>query len=282
MTTIACAEEVAAGERFKFGENWSRFLSSMSETRIQQAIVALQRMLGLEHLRGRSFLDIGSGSGLSSLAARRMGAQVHSLDYDPACVACTESLRDRYFPGDDKWTIEQGSALDEDHLSQIGKFDVVYSWGVLHHTGQMWQGLKNAMIPLRENGILFVAIYNHQFGWTKWHTFLKRCYNRGSFIGKGAVLAYYTVTTLVLGLAADLAALRNPLLRYRSANQPRGMTWWAGVVDWAGGYPFETARPEEIFGFLKEHGCQLQGLKTCGNRQGCNEFVFRFTPPENR
>src|SRR5258708_10952823 len=119
------AQEVAAGERFEFGENWARFLQSLTESQIQGAEQSLERMLGAGSLRGRAFLDIGSGSGLFSLAARRLGARVRSVDYDPRAVACALALRRRYFPGDPDWVIGEGSALDAKFLASLGKFDVV-------------------------------------------------------------------------------------------------------------------------------------------------------------
>ncbi len=140
--TSAHAAEVRAGARFAFGRNWLRFLGLLDEERIRQAEKSLQDMLKLETLQGRSFLDVGSGSGLFSLAARRLGATVRSMDYDAQSVACSDELRRRYFPDDPHWIVEQASALDPQYLGGIGQFDVVYSWGVLHHTGQMWRGLS--------------------------------------------------------------------------------------------------------------------------------------------
>src|SRR5438876_9016826 len=142
------AIEIARGERFEFGKNWSRFLILLDEPRIVRAEQSLKQMLEIENLEGRSFLDIGSGSGLFSLAARRLGARVHSFDYDPHSVACTKELRRRYFNNDPDWRIEEGSALDADYIKSVGPFDVVYSWGVLHHTGAMWTALDNAQLPV--------------------------------------------------------------------------------------------------------------------------------------
>src|SRR5215218_10420474 len=133
----AHAIEVSRGERFKFGENWSRFLSLLNEERITEAEGSLKKMLDTESLEGKTFLDVGSGSGLFSLAARRLGAKVRSFDFDPQSVACTRELRRRYFAEDKDWVVEQGSALDQSYLGTLGTYDVVYSWGVLHHTGEM-------------------------------------------------------------------------------------------------------------------------------------------------
>src|SRR6186997_2880988 len=147
MTTNTNAAEIAAGERFEFGQNWSQFLASVDDERIQEAEKSLKEMLEVDSLDGKTFLDIGSGSGLFSLAARRLGARVHSFDFDPKSVACTRELKSRYFHDDPSWTIDEASALDAEYLRSLGQFDLVYSWGVLHHTGAMWQALENAAIP---------------------------------------------------------------------------------------------------------------------------------------
>src|SRR3989442_3589142 len=135
------SEEILGGERFAFGENWARFLALLDDQRIRDAEESLQSELEVENLAGKSFLDVGSGSGLFSLAARRLGARVHSFDFDPHSVACTAELKRRYFPDDPEWRVERASALDENYLKTIGTVDVVYSWGVLHRTRAKWPAL---------------------------------------------------------------------------------------------------------------------------------------------
>jgi len=262
------------GNRFEFGENWASFLRVVDDERIRAAEESLSSMLGLERLDGKTFLDVGCGSGLFSLAAVRLGAaRVHSLDYDPNSVGCAVELRRRYAPGATHWTIERGDALDADMLRSLGTWDIVYSWGVLHHTGSMWRALDNVAALVKPGGTLFVSIYNDQGWMSRVWTAVKRTYNRG-FAGKALVSATFVPYYAMRSLLADLAFFRNPLKRYSDYRSRRGMSMWHDWHDWLGGYPFEVATPEAIFDFYAAKGFTLRRLKTCGGGVGCNEFVF--------
>lgn len=269
------AREVVSGERFEFGKNWRRFLGSLTEERIGEAQNSLVDSLGWSSLQGKRFLDIGSGSGLFSLAARRLGAQVRSFDYDPESVACTRELRRRYFPDGKDWIVEAGSVLDEQYLSTLGQFDVVYSWGVLHHTGQMWQALANVVPLVSEGGRLLISIYNDQGAVSRRWGWVKRTYNRLPRLCRFPVLCAFFLGLYWRPLLKDVLLLR-PFRFIRSYGKTRGMTIWRDLADWIGGYPFEVAKPEQIFDFYRERGFTLTRLRTC-NDLGCNEFVFERT-----
>lgn len=265
--------EVELGERFEFGKNWGRFLAVLDETRISEAEKSLKQMLDLNDLSGRRFLDVGSGSGLFSLAARRLGARVHSFDYDPRSVACAGELKRRYLPQDADWVIEEGSILNQEYIRSLGKFDIVYSWGVLHHTGAMWQALENAAMPVDDRGRLFISIYNDQLYKSLIWRRIKRFYCSG-WLGRGITIGFFFPLFFLKGLIFDLLCLKDPLRRYVEYKKVRGMAVFTDWLDWLGGYPFEVAKPEEIFNFYLERGYRLQRLKTCGAGLGCNEFVF--------
>ncbi len=262
-------QEVKAGGRFEFGRNWNAFLSTLNEQRIEEAEKSLREMLEVKDLRGKRFLDIGSGSGLFSLAARRLGAEVRCFDYDPFSVACTQQLKSRYFPDDSGWIIEQGSALDTEYLKSLGKFDVVYSWGVLHHTGDMWQALANAAGLVDEKGLLFIAIYNRCKFASKFWWRIKKTYCSG-VIGKIFVCGIFIPYFFLKGCAESVVNRENVFSQYKKY---RGMSIYYDWIDWLGGFPYEYANVEEIFSFFKAKGFTLKNIKST-NSPSNNQFVF--------
>ena len=269
------ASEIAAGERFAFGRNWRSFLDRMDEERIREATRSIEKLLGRDPLREKRFVDAGSGSGLFSLAAMRLGAgEVCSFDYDPSSVACARELKERFFPKDDRWRILEGSVLDAAFLRSLGRFDVAYSWGVLHHTGEMWRALDNVRSLVAPGGRLALAIYNDQGGSSgRWRR-IKRLYCRTPRLLRPALFFPIPLYYELKWMTTDLFHGKMPFAAWRRQSA-RGMSPWHDWIDWLGGYPFEVARPEEIFNFYRGHGFSLEVLVTCQGGWANNEFVFR-------
>jgi len=258
---------------FLFGENWDDFVHfSLNEDRIREAEKSLKVFLGLQKLDGLTFLDIGCGSGLFSLAAHRLGAsEIVSFDFDSFSVRCCKYLKERD-GNPSNWTVYEGSILDKAFLKNIKQADIVYSWGVLHHTGGMWQAIENTIGVVRPGGLLFIAIYNKvegPFGSQSWLK-LKRAYNRASLLFK----VFMEYGFLVLVITKMLLTLRNPFREVMEYKNKRGMSFRTDIRDSLGGYPYEYASAEEIARFCSDMGLELVNLKSV-NTLALNEFLFR-------
>lgn len=261
--------------RFGFGKNWKSFLSSVDEDRVNLAKESLVEFTGIENLSGKSLLDIGCGSGLFSYSAFLLGAErVVSFDFDVDSVEATRALWEKA-GSPQNWVVVQGSVLDREYLETLGTFDLVYSWGVLHHTGSMWEAIRNAASLVAPGGLFYIALYNRVEGrrgsafWLR----VKKIYNDGSIITRGLIEWMYF---LVYHLIVPVVRFQDPFRIMRDYRENRGMSYWHDVVDWVGGYPFEFATIEEVFGFMKREypSFRLENVKST-NSLGNNSFLFR-------
>jgi 2-polyprenyl-3-methyl-5-hydroxy-6-metoxy-1,4-benzoquinol methylase len=275
--TVAHSTRVARpADAFAFGKNWQRYVDAyLNSERVE---VARQSLVDLieQDLAGKTFVDLGAGSGLFSLCAHRAGAaNVVSVDVDPDSVAACRELRRRE-GNPSNWDVCEGSVLDADFLAMLPQGDVVYSWGVLHHTGDMYAAIRLAAGVVKPNGLFAIAIYNRATGRfldsARWWR-IKRFYNHsGRRVKHGLealMLAYWTAT--------QLKARRNPVRVARDYKARRGMAMTTDLVDWVGGYPYEYATADEIVDFCRAE-CSLEAIKVLAvpsTATGNNQFVFR-------
>jgi SAM-dependent methyltransferase len=263
--------------RFGFGKNWQRFVPVVDERRIALAKDSLVSFFEMPDFSGKSFVDIGSGSGLFSYAAYLLGAErIVSFDYDQHSVDATTALWEQAGKPA-HWTVVPGSALDPAFLDTLGTFDIVYSWGVLHHTGAMWDAITNTARMTKPGGLYCIALYNRvvgRFGSAFWLR-VKERYNRGGQVTRTLIEWLYILVYFTL---APLARGKNPLRVMREYGEARGMHYRRDVADWVGGYPYEAADTEEVFAFMKKEfpSFQLVNLKVVPGL-GNNTFLFKRT-----
>lgn len=267
--------------KFSFGKNWNDFVKTyLDNERIKEAIHSLQKFTGLKNFKGKTFIDIGCGSGLFSYAAYQLGAkEILSFDIDKNSVECCR-LFHKYANSPNNWKVKHGSILDKNFLRQINKYDIVYAWGVLHHTGDMYSALKNAIGLVKNNGFLYIAIYNKaegigiwsdgRIGSSKFWVKVKRIYSSLPDFAQNLIL-YVVMCFLIL---IYILCLKNPVRVIKSHRKYRGMAWKIDIKDWLGGYPYEYASPEEIFKFCQQEGLILQNLKTSFSLMN-NEYLFQ-------
>lgn len=243
---------------FAFGKNWSDYSRTITEADIEAAKGELQRLLGLDSLQGRSFLDIGCGSGIHSLCALKLGAKsVYALDIDPDSVETTRAVLGKYWEGGN-YKVEQQNIFTIGE-EQLPHSDIVYSWGVLHHTGDMWDAIDKASALTKDNGLFAIAIYRKTLLCQFWK------WEKKLFTGGGAITQrFLTWLFISMKILRDLVRFKNPLKKIRRhSDKKRGMKWYTDAIDWLGGYPYESASPEEIERFMKQRGFSLaQSFKT--------------------
>jgi 2-polyprenyl-6-hydroxyphenyl methylase/3-demethylubiquinone-9 3-methyltransferase len=268
----ASGKLTARAAHFEFGKNWARFAEGIDESAIETAMRGLRKLC--PELRGRSFLDIGCGSGLSSLAALRLGAaRVLATDIDENSVATACAVLSRFAAGQD-WRVAQRSVLELE--AGEGRFDLVYSWGVLHHTGAMWQALDHAAALVAPGGTLVIAIYGKTWLCPAWRV-EKALYSR-----LPAPLQWpFRLAYVGAHVSSMVLRGRNPVAHIRGYDERsgRGMRYGTDVHDWLGGYPYESATPDEIGQFLHGAGFAIaRKFAAPAGRigllgTGCDEYV---------
>ncbi|PYS84881.1 MAG: SAM-dependent methyltransferase [Acidobacteria bacterium] len=251
---------------FSFGKNWRSFVDTVSEETVRLSMTNIEEWLGRDSVAGRTVLDVGCGSGLHSLCFYLLGAKgVVSLDADPYSVESTRILWEKAGKPAN-WRTSQGSILDKDFVGGLGSHEVVYSWGVLHHTGSMWEALDNACSLVSRGGVLWVAIYVKGPDYQK-HLALKQSFNRASAVGK-KLIVWKEIYKL---MRLRWSWRQNPFAW--NEKRVRGMDTYHDLVDWLGGLPYEVASKEEVVGFCRERGFVL---KTINERPegACSDYLF--------
>jgi 2-polyprenyl-3-methyl-5-hydroxy-6-metoxy-1,4-benzoquinol methylase len=261
-----------AEERFEFGKNWLDFIQkNFGQDKVDTSMSHILRFMKREDLKGLNFLDIGCGSGLHSVAALQAGAtKVHGFDYDPNSVAASKFVQQQV-GNPESWTVEQGSVLDDEYMNKLPKYDIVYSWGVLHHTGAVWNAIRNAALPVKHGGYFYIALYaadvqvdpTPQF----WLDVKKR------YVTSGWLTQRYLDLWYVWRFMLNRNPLRLPefLKRMREHKKNRGMNIFTDIRDWLGGWPMEFVYDAEAIKFCEDLGFKLENIKT---GEACTEFLF--------
>lgn len=259
-------------QRFEFGKNWLDFIQkNYGQEQVETSKNHILKFMERENLNGLTFLDIGCGSGLHSIAALQAGASVvHGFDYDPSSVAATRYVQNQAGnPGN--WTVEQGSVLDDAFMESMPQYDMVYSWGVLHHTGEVWHAIKNAAGRVKPGGLFYIALYSADVQINPPPQFwldVKRKYVASGWLTRRYMDLWYVWR---------FQMHKNPLLlplflkRMRDHKKNRGMNIFTDIRDWLGGWPMEFVYDAEATRFCENLGFKLSKIKT---GEACTEFLF--------
>ena len=252
--------------KFAFGENWNKYSKEIKQEDYIAAKDSLSTLI--PDIENKTFLDVGCGSGLFSIAASALGAkEVVGIDVDPESVETAKEMLEKISKWDsdineDSISFREDSILDDNTPPE--KFDIVYSWGVLHHTGDMYQAFDNVTANVKKKGKLVIAIYNKHFTSPVWKA-IKFIYVKSpAFIQKLLVLSVAALKSIVGRLKGKAG----------SKKRRRGMHFYSDIIDWVGGYPYEYASIEEVCNFFEAKGFKTQKVNKTTGCTGCNEFLF--------
>lgn len=265
-----------------FGKNFEKnLLNRFNEENLNESKRFLEHFLESKDLKGKAFLDAGCGSGVFSIAAHLMGANVSAFDIEEEALNNLKILKSRFKIDDSEIKTFYCDILNEKTISSIGEFDIVLCWGVAHHTGDLWRAIDNISKCVKPNGLIHLGIYNTadnygfypdgRFGTSNFWKKVKRFYsNRASWFQN--IVDFFALFGIIV---IYLFSFNNPIKKLKE-NERRGMSWQSDLKDWLIGYPYEFATPEEVFNFMKIRGFTLTKLKT-NNGLLTNNFVFKKT-----
>jgi SAM-dependent methyltransferase len=271
-------------ERFDFGENWKNYNKKyLTEDKIRQANEAFIKFTEIQTLTELTVVDIGCGSGIHSLNFSRMNPKfLLSFDYDYKSVEATNYLKEVH--KNKNWDVKQGSILDEKFLLRMPQFDLVYAWGVLHHTGNVWLAIKNSCDLVSEGGILYLALYSSDVKmlnrestyWLK----VKKKYNQSGFIGKRLIELsfisrekYLSALNFLRVLIKSLVSRQKNKTKFFSRQKRyRGMSYLIDVRDWLGGWPMEYVSDDAVIELVSSKNFVLKKIK---KGEACTEFLFK-------
>jgi SAM-dependent methyltransferase len=269
---MAKRDETLVETHYEFGANWARFSEGISEVCVSEAMKGMERLVAGEDIRGKRFIDIGCGSGLHSLAALRWGAaQVLAIDIDARSVATTEAVLHRFAPSG-PWRTEVQSVFD---MPIEPGFDIVYSWGVLHQTGDMRRAIERAVAKALPGGLICLALYRRTPLCWAWRI-EKRIYSHSPRPVRALLewlyLLGHRMSHMIVG-----TSYKTYVDNYVGS---RGMDFMTDVRDWLGGYPHESISEAEMLELARRLGldvvrrfCHKPGSGILGS--GCDEYVLR-------
>jgi 2-polyprenyl-3-methyl-5-hydroxy-6-metoxy-1,4-benzoquinol methylase len=257
-------------KHYEFGENWEKFLGSIDDDSVEASMEALKSFFSLETFDNKTFLDIGCGSGLSSLSAIKMGAKsVTSFDYDLNSVNACKILRGNY--SINNWDITIGNILDKEFVNNLSTYDIVYSWGVLHHTGSMYEAIKKSADLVKPGGLFMIGIYNKKTPFTEIMHKIKKRYCYSGYIVRGVIKYSYFCLSALYKIIKVRRQFFKDIYNYKNK---RGMNYWRDLDDWIGGYPYECATPEEIHTFVQTLEFELIKNKVGTSFSTVNQYLF--------
>ena len=219
-----------------------------------------------EGVKGKKVLDAGSGSGMVSIAFAVMGASVTGVDITSKCIE-NGRKRAKAFGVECRFVQSDLTMLDlhED-------FDIIYSWGVLHHTADAKASFFRLVEHLRPGGEIIIAVYLRTAFSSFWN-FSRVFYQSSPGFAKTAFRRSASV------LLNGYDAVRKALMK-KERYMLRGTSNEELVNDWFG-VPHRTFHTyTEVYEWFREKGLDYRLVNPATGRfKSTSNFVVRGSRP---
>lgn len=220
--------------------------------KIEKQIEFLNKLIGRDNIENKIVLDAGCGTGIAAISFKKLGAnKVIGIDISKKSLLTAKKLAEE---AGVKLKFITGDLLN---LPLKGNFDIIHSFGALHHTGDTKGAFANLINLLGENGQFYLALY-----WRTRLTFLHQ------FIRK------------ILRLLPESAW--EPISKFITKfmvgkkKTQRGFDGYGEALDWLCVPHRDHYRPEEIKKWFKEYNMQSELLvKQTGRFKSTSNFVIR-------
>ena len=213
-------------------------------------------------LEGKTVLDGGCGSGMVSVAFATLGADVTGVDVTRQCVENGRKNAQRF--GVECRFIQ----ADLVTLSLDDQFDIIYTWGVLHHTPDAEASFHSLATHLKEDGDIIIAVYLRTPLSGFWNS-IRVFYQRSPSMLKTVTRK----TTAALLAGVDMA---KRLVGGRQRYMMRGTSNEEIVNDWFG-VPHRTFHSyDEVYKWFEDAGLAYELVDPhTGRFKSTSNFVVR-------
>ncbi len=240
-----------------YKDHWTKY-----PLELQGALKHIQELFP-EGVKCKRVLDGGSGSGMISVAFAVMGADVTGVDVTPKCVENGCKNADLFGV---QCRFLKRNLLSLDLCGET--FDIIYNWGVLHHTQDARKSFTNLAKHLKPGGEMIVAVYLKTVLSGFWN-FLRIFYQESPQVFKTLFLNTGSIFLNGVDYFNNLFFNKERYMM-RGTNNKEILNDWFGV-------PYRTFHTyEEVFEWFRENGLEYQLVNSATGRfKSTSNFVVR-------
>jgi len=158
----------SCGTNFAYAEKFSKDYFEQVEQHRYATESDIFSFAQFTRFHGKKVLEVGVGAGTDFLQFVRSGAHAYGMDLTQEAVNHVEQRLDVYGLKAEEVRVADAESLPYENNS----FDLVYSWGVIHHSPDTQKCLSEIVRVVKPNGTIKIMLYNRHSLYA-WYQYLK-------------------------------------------------------------------------------------------------------------